>query len=54
LITEGKSFPDGTLILGAPAKAVRVLGSDEIAGMKEAANHYVENAARFASSLRET
>ena len=53
LITEGKSYPDGMLILGAPAKAVRELSSEEIAGMKEAASHYVENAARFASSLRE-
>lgn len=53
LITEGKSYPDGMLILGAPAKAVRELSTAEIAGMKEAASHYVENAARFASDLAE-
>jgi carbonic anhydrase/acetyltransferase-like protein (isoleucine patch superfamily) len=53
LITERKSFPDGKLILGSPAKAMRDLSEDEIAGIREAASHYVENAARFKSSLRE-
>ena len=53
LITEGKSFADGMLILGTPAKAVRELSVDEIAGIKEAASRYVDNAARFRTSLRE-
>jgi len=53
LVTEGKSFPDGSLILGAPAKVVRELSEDEIAGMKQSASHYVDNAARFASELRD-
>lgn len=52
LITEGKSYPDGTLILGAPAKAVRELSDDEIASMKDAASHYVDNAARFRKQLK--
>jgi len=47
LVTQGKSFPDGSLILGTPAKVVRELTSEEIAGMRESANHYVENAARY-------
>lgn len=53
LITEGKTFPDGMLILGSPAKAVRELSDAEIAGMKEAASHYVENAARFRETLQD-
>lgn len=53
LITEGKTFPDGMLILGSPAKAVRELSEEEIAGMKEAASHYVENAARFRKTLHD-
>ena len=53
LVTEGKSFEDGHLILGAPARAVRKLTDEEIAGMTESARHYVANAARFATSLRE-
>jgi carbonic anhydrase/acetyltransferase-like protein (isoleucine patch superfamily) len=52
LITEGKSFADGMLILGAPAKAVRELSDKEIAGLRKAASHYVDNAARFRASLR--
>ena len=30
LITEGKEFPDGVLILGSPAKIVRELEEDEL------------------------
>jgi carbonic anhydrase/acetyltransferase-like protein (isoleucine patch superfamily) len=52
LITEGKSFPDGSLILGSPAKVVRQLTAEEIAGISEAAQHYVANAARFVSDLK--
>jgi carbonic anhydrase/acetyltransferase-like protein (isoleucine patch superfamily) len=53
LVTEGKSFPDGSLILGSPARVVRELTEEEIAGVSEAAHHYVTNAARFTTSLRE-
>ena len=52
LITEGKTFPDGSLILGSPAKVTRELTDEEIAGMRASATRYVENAARFATSLR--
>ena len=52
LVTEGKSFPDGSLILGSPAKFVRQLTDEEIAGMAESARRYVSNAARYTLSLR--
>ena len=51
LITENKSFPDGSLILGAPAAVVRDLTDDEIALIRRSADIYVENAARFSKSL---
>lgn len=54
LVTEGKSFPDGSLIFGAPAKAVRDLTGEEIASLAESADHYVDNATRFCSALRKT
>ena len=54
LVTEGKTFPDGSLILGAPARVVRELTEDEVAAVRESARHYVANAARFNTSLRET
>jgi len=52
LITEGKEFPDGSLIMGTPAKAVRQLTPEQIAGVHRAAEHYVENARRFKAGLR--
>lgn len=52
VVTEGKSFPDGTLILGAPAKVVRELTLEQVASLQDAASHYVENAQRFRTQLR--
>ncbi|HNP37044.1 MAG TPA: gamma carbonic anhydrase family protein [Woeseiaceae bacterium] len=51
LVTEGKEFADGTLILGAPATAVRALSDDEINLMRKSADSYVENARRFSTAL---
>lgn len=51
LVTEGKTFPEGSLILGAPAKVVRELSDDEIAMITASADHYVENASRYAASF---
>ena len=50
LVTENKEFPDGTLILGSPAKVVRELTAEEIAHVRWSADVYVENAARFNQS----
>jgi len=52
LITEGKAFPDNSVILGAPAKVVRVAGSEVEAMIREAAEHYVSKWKRFAQTLR--
>ena len=52
LVTEGKEFPDGTMILGSPAKAVRQLSPEQIAGLKKIASHYVDNARRYKAGLR--
>jgi len=51
LVTEGKEFPDGSLIMGSPAVAVRTLGEAQIEGLRRAAEHYVGNAARFRAGL---
>jgi len=51
LVTEGKSFPDGSLILGAPAKVVRELTDEEITANQESASRYVEKATRFRADL---
>lgn len=52
LVTEGKEFADGSMILGSPAKVVRMLSPEQIDELKRIADHYVENARRFASGLR--
>ena len=52
LVTEGKEFPDGSLIIGSPAKVARMLTPEQIAGLQRVAEHYVENAARFRKDLK--
>ena len=52
LVTEGKEFPDGSMILGSPAKVVRALSSEQIEGLKRIADHYVANARRFRAGLK--
>ena len=52
LVTEGKEFPDGSLIMGSPAKVVRQLTPEQIAALRRAADHYVENALRYRAGLR--
>ncbi|MFZ2736770.1 MAG: gamma carbonic anhydrase family protein [Burkholderiaceae bacterium] len=51
LVTEGKEFPDGSMILGRPAKVVRELSAEEIAGLQRIALHYQDNAIRFRTGL---
>jgi carbonic anhydrase/acetyltransferase-like protein (isoleucine patch superfamily) len=51
LVTEDKTFAEGTLILGAPARAIRELTAAEISMIHEAADHYVETAARYRGEL---
>ena len=53
LIPEGKVFPDGVLIVGSPGKVVRELSEEEKARLQKSANHYVDNARRYASRLVE-
>lgn len=52
LVTEGKEFPDGSMIIGSPAKAVRQLSPEQIEGLRRNAQSYVDNARRFRAGLR--
>ena len=51
LVTEGKEFPDGSMILGSPAKVVRQLTAEQQEGLRMSAQHYVGNARRFRTGL---
>lgn len=52
LVTEGKTFEPGSLIVGVPAKAVRQLDEAAIAGVRASATHYVAKAKAFADGLK--
>ncbi len=52
LITEGKEIPDGSLVMGAPGKVIRVLDAAAQAKLLESARHYAENARRFRAGLK--
>jgi carbonic anhydrase/acetyltransferase-like protein (isoleucine patch superfamily) len=52
LVTEGKTFPDGSLIVGAPARVVRPLTAEEIEGLARSARHYMDSARRFRAGLK--
>lgn len=51
LVTEGKTFPPRSLILGSPAKAVRELSDDEVRNLRANALSYVERAATYRREL---
>jgi carbonic anhydrase/acetyltransferase-like protein (isoleucine patch superfamily) len=53
IVTQGKQFPDRSLILGSPAKAVRLLSDEDYARVRAGALSYVERSALFKSQLVE-
>jgi carbonic anhydrase/acetyltransferase-like protein (isoleucine patch superfamily) len=52
LITEGKRFERGSLIVGSPARVVRQLSDAEKQALRVSAAGYAEKAARYAGALR--
>ncbi len=53
LVTEGKEFPEGSMILGSPAKVVKQLSPEQIEGLRRSALSYVANASRFRAGLKQ-
>ena len=51
LVTEGKEFPDGSMIMGSPAKVVRETTQAQQAAFLVSAQHYIDNAQRFKVGL---
>jgi carbonic anhydrase/acetyltransferase-like protein (isoleucine patch superfamily) len=51
LITERKVFPDGTLIIGAPARAIRDLTAEERENLLKVAANYAERGAHYRAHL---
>ena len=53
LIPEGKIIPDGSLVVGSPGKVVRELTDEQKKMLEASAEHYVQNAQRYARELVE-
>jgi carbonic anhydrase/acetyltransferase-like protein (isoleucine patch superfamily) len=53
LVTEGMEIPDGSMVLGAPAKIRKQLSAEQQLGLMHNADHYIGNAARFGRELEE-
>jgi carbonic anhydrase/acetyltransferase-like protein (isoleucine patch superfamily) len=52
VVKENANFPDGSLIVGAPAEAKRTMTPEQQAKLSRNTGFYVKNAERFASGLR--
>jgi carbonic anhydrase/acetyltransferase-like protein (isoleucine patch superfamily) len=53
LVTENMEIPDGSLVMGSPAKIKRNLGFEEQQALELQAQHYVQNGHRFKQGLIE-
>ena len=51
VITEGKTFDDRALVVGAPARVIRSLTEEQVKAMTSGAPHYVHNGKRFKAGL---
>jgi carbonic anhydrase/acetyltransferase-like protein (isoleucine patch superfamily) len=52
LVTERKVFPEGSLIIGSPARVARALTAEERARLLESAAHYAQRQALFRARLQ--
>ena len=52
LVTEGKEFPDHSLIIGSPAKAVRTLTEEDLQRLAGNAANYVARGQLFKAQLK--
>jgi carbonic anhydrase/acetyltransferase-like protein (isoleucine patch superfamily) len=52
LVTEGKVFPEKSLIVGAPARAIRTLDDAAAAAIAAGADFYVRNYKRYANGMK--
>ncbi|QQR41204.1 gamma carbonic anhydrase family protein [Devosia rhizoryzae] len=53
LVTEGKKIPDGSLVVGSPARVIRMLDNDAIAGLSRSAETYIRKAQRYSKHFAE-
>ncbi len=51
VVPPGKEYPARSLLIGAPARRVREITDEELEHIRINAEHYIENARRYAASL---
>lgn len=51
LVTENTEIPDGSMVLGSPAKVVKELDKKSQALLKTGAKYYTDNSARYSTEL---
>ena len=51
-VEPGAEFADGSMIIGAPARAARALSAEQLERLRHSAAHYVENAQRYRAELK--
>jgi len=52
LVTEGKEIPDGSLVMGSPAKVVKTLTPEQQTGLSKSAAGYVQKSQQFKAELQ--
>jgi carbonic anhydrase/acetyltransferase-like protein (isoleucine patch superfamily) len=52
LVTEGKEIPDGSLVMGSPAKVIKALSKEQQARLIQSAETYVKNFKRFKAEMK--
>jgi len=52
LVTESMQIPDGSMVLGSPAKVIKTLDQQKQAILKMGADHYVINGQLYAEKLQ--
>lgn len=52
LVTPGKVFPDGSVIMGSPARLVRAVGDKELRMIAHGAESYKQRAVRYRAELQ--
>jgi carbonic anhydrase/acetyltransferase-like protein (isoleucine patch superfamily) len=51
-VTEGKSFPDRSVIIGSPAKVVRELNEENALRLRGSAQNYVKRGQSYKANLK--
>ena len=53
VVTEGKTFPDNSLIVGAPARVIRTLDEKAAEAIRGGADIYVKRSQQYARNLKQ-